>query len=259
MEDYINESNELEQYFYSNVDSLNFFINKQIDEISKFSQRIRNWENKNITLPIFSELTTKDIWKIDQERIYKLFVTFRKGNTQDKITDFINIRNSFYNIDKFIKIQNDLNIASYQLLTENIEIWNNNLKILIELSNHFVTEYNISLRNDIDEFLNAYTDLVIKKQRQLINENKSGNIEIIYNELIIPLSSIVNNKKYSKDKRIYLISTPLINLQKVYSDVKNIKYEQRKKILESGRRLLWTKLLINESIQKTKNREKSYN
>ena len=52
-DEYISECNDLEKYFFHNIDSINFFIDKQIDAISKCSQNTKDWNNKNFHLSVF--------------------------------------------------------------------------------------------------------------------------------------------------------------------------------------------------------------
>ncbi|MBN2880891.1 hypothetical protein JXM83_02450 [Candidatus Woesearchaeota archaeon] len=250
------ESNDLEQYFFHNVDSINFFIIKQIDEIAKCSQRIRDWNNKDFSLSIFPELTTKDIWEINQEKLYKIFVTEREGEIREKANDFINVRNCFYNIDNFIALQTESNKEIFQRLIVNIEIWNENLKTLLSLSNAFVINYNSNPNKGKDDFLKLYTSLMVDKQRELILEKKNENMETVFNELIVPLKLYLKNNKQSSDIRIHMISEPIMNIQKAFYEIKNLRKERRKKVLNSGRNLIRVKMLLNESVLSTKNRNK---
>ncbi len=248
------ESNDLELYFFHNIDSLDFFIDRQIDEISKCSQKAKDWNNKDLSLSILPELTTKDIWEINQEKLYKIFVTNRKSEISEKANDFINVRNCFYNIDNFIATQTELNKEIFQRLIVNIEIWNENLKILLSFSNAFVIDYNSNPNKGKDDFLNLYTSLMVEKQRELILKNYNENMEIVFNELIEPLKLYLKNNKQSSDKRIYMISDPMMNIQKAFYEIKNLRIERRKMVLNSGRRLLKIKRLLNDSILSTKNR-----
>jgi len=258
MDEYISESNDLEQYFFHNIDSLSFFIDKQIDEISKCSQNIKDWNNKDFSLSVFPELTTRDIWEVNQEKIYKIFVTNREGELREKANDFINIRNCFYNIDNFITTQIEFNKETFQRLFVNIEIWNQSLKTLLSLSNSFVIEYNSNQKKGKDDFLKLYTDLMVDKQRELIKENKSENMAIVFRELIEPLKKYLKENTQSYDRRILMISEPMINIQNAYYEIMNLRHERRKRVLYSGRKLIKIKVILKESILSTKNRIKNY-
>jgi hypothetical protein len=257
LNEHILESNELEQYFFHCVDSINFFIDKQVIEISKCSKRTKDWTNKNFMLFILPELTTRDIWEINQERLYEIFVTNRDGQIKSKADDFINTRNCLYNIDFFIKTQNDLNKEIYERLIYNVELWNQSLKILLNLSNSFVIEYKSDHENLNDSFLKFFNDIIVKKQRELINKNSPENIEIDFNELIVPLKEYIKNNTQA-DKRIIMITEPIMEIQKAYFEIQNLRYECRKNVIYSGRRLIKIKFLLNYSISNIKNREKLY-
>jgi hypothetical protein len=254
----IKESNELEQYFFHNIESIKFFINKQIDEISKCSQRTKNWNDKNLLLSIFPELNTKYIWEINQEKLYTIFVRYRDGDLKEKAEDFINVRNCLYNIDNFIKVQSEINTEISQRLIVSIELWNQSLKQLMSFSNSFVIDYNSSPNKGKDDFLKLFTFLMTEKQRQLKNENKHENMEIMVDEIIVPLKTFLKENKESSDKRIYQISEPIMNMQKAYYEIENLRRERRKKALFSGRNLLKIKALLNERILSTKSRNKNY-
>lgn len=254
--EYKSESNDLEMFLFHNIYSLNFFIEKQIKEISNCSKNLKDWNNCDFSLSIFPELTTKDIFKISQEKIYKIFVTDREGDLNEKVNDFINLRNSFYNIDAFIESENELNKEVFQRQFVNIELWNQSLKSLLDLSNTFVLSYNSNPVKGKDDFLELYTNLFVNKQRELIKENKNNNMVIVFEELIKPLKNYLKENKQSNDMRLLMISNPIMNIQKAYTEISNLRYEKRKRILISGRRLLKIKRLINQSIQRTKLRNK---
>lgn len=254
----VKESDELEEFLFSNIYSLNFFINKQIDEIFKCSKKLKDWNNKDFLLPIFPELRTKDILKINQEKIFKTVVSDREGESEHKIEDFINLRNSFYNIGDFIKSQSELNNKTFQRYLFNIELWNNSLKELLELSNSFVLEYNIDTKKTSDDFLKFYTDLFVNKQREIIKNNDNDNMVLVFDNLIKPLKDYLKENKQSKDVRLLQISNPLINIQKAYVEISNLRNERRKQILYAGRRLLQIKQIMNQSTKNIKSRQKTY-
>lgn len=257
-DDEIRESNELEQYFFHNIESIKFFINKQIDEISKCSQRTKNWNDKNLILSIFPELNTKYIWEIKQEKIYNIFVRNREGDLKEKAEDFINVRNCLYNIDNFIKVQSKINKEISQRLSVSIDLWNRSLKNLKSLSNSFVIEYNSNPSKPKDDFLKLFTFLMTEKQRQLMSENKHENMKIMVDELIGPLKTFLKENKESSDNRLNQISEPIMDMQKAYYEIENLRRERRIKALNSGRNLLKIKALLNERILSTKSRSKIY-
>ncbi len=257
-DEYISERIDLEEYFFNNIDSISSFIDRQVDEISKCSKRVEDWNNKDFTLSVFPELTAKDAWAINQERIFKIFVTNREGTPKEKSSDFVNVRNCFYYIDDFKTSQNELNKEVSQRLYENIKLWNDSLNKLTKLSNEFVCAYNSKPIEENDQFLKFYTDLMVNKQSQLIKENKSQNMSIVFNELIEPLKQYMKDNPNSMDKRILAINEPLLNLQNAYIQIISLRYERRKKALESGRRLLAVKRILQDCISSTKERKKIY-
>ena len=258
-EEYIAESNDLEQYFFLNIDSVFFFINKQIEEISLCIKKIKDWNNSDFSLSIFQELNTKNMWGINQERLYKIFISNRIGDLKDKASDFINAKNSLFNIEDFLSNQMELNKKISQKVLFNIELWNQSIKELLSLSNKFVYAYNLDSQKKDDSFLKFYTILIVKKQMQLIEENKNDNMQIYYNEIILPLINYIKDSPNSKDERIILITEPLINIQKAFTEIKTLRYQRRKEILNSGRRLLKVKFILSECILNTKNRAVNYN
>lgn len=256
---YISESNDFEDYFFHNLSSLIFFTNKQVEEISKCSQRLKNWTLEDFTLSIFPEINTEDILSMDQEKIYKIFVQNREGLLEHKANDFINVRNCFYNIDNFIKTQNELNKKINQRIVVNIELWNNSLTSLLKLSNKFVVEYNLKPDKGKDEFLELFSGLIVKKQREIILENKSENMQIVLTEIIDPLKAFLKNNKQSNDSRLIMIAEPIMNIQKSYHEINHLSIEKRKSILFAGRRLLHIKDNLKRCINSTQNRTKKYN
>ena len=99
---------------------------------------------------------------------------------------------------------------------------------------------------------------MINKQRQLKSENKHENLKIMVDEIINPLRTFLSENKNSNDVRLILISEPIMNMQKAYYEIENLRRERRIKALHSGRNLLKIKSLLNERILSTNNRKKNY-
>ena len=252
------EYNNLEQYFFHSVESIMFFIEKQVDEVLKCSRNTKDWNKSNFWLSIFPELTTRNIWDINQEKLYDIFVSNSDNEIKLRVADFINLRICLYNIDNFVNTQKELNSEIHERLFLNIELWNQSLKTLLNLSNSFVLEHNLKPIKDKDDFLKFYTDLMVKRQRNLIENNVIDNIEINFKELIEPLKKYLKDNPQFHDERVYKVSDTLMNIQKAYSEIKYLRYEYRKNVLRSGQKLIQVKALMSLCISNIKKRKKIY-
>ena len=252
----ISEYNLLEQYFFHNIDALKFFIDNQIDEIFKCSSKTKDWTQKHYLLKIFPELTTRDIWEINKQKLYDIFVSNRVGELKSKAYDFINLRNSLYNIDNFIETQNELNKEVFKRMFVNMELWNHGLQALLNLSNSFVIDHNLNSPTEKDFFLKFFTDLMVTRQRELVENNVIENIKFDYKELIEPLKRYLKENHNINDRRVYLVSEQLLNIEKAYIELKSLRHEYRKNVLLAGRKLIKIKSALSLCVSNIEKRQK---
>jgi len=252
------ENNNLELYFFHSVESVIFFIEKQVDEVLKCSRKTKDWNKSNFWLSILPELTTRNIWDINQEKLYDIFVSNSEGDIKFKVNDFINLRICLYNIDNVVTNQKELIKEIHERLIVNIELWNQSRKKLLNLSNSFVLEHNLKLIKEKDDFLKFYTDLMVKRQRNLIENNVIDSIEINFKELIEPLKKYLKDNPQFHDERVYKVSETLMDTQKAYSEIKYLRYEYRKNILRAGQKLIQVKARMSLCISNIKKRKKIY-
>jgi len=252
------ENNNLELYFFHSVESVIFFIENQVDEVLKCSRKTKDWNKSNFWLSILPELTTRNIWDINQEKLYDIFVSNSEGDIKFKVNDFINLRICLYNIDNVVTNQKELIKEIHERLIVNIELWNQSRKKLLNLSNSFVLEHNLKLIKEKDDFLKFYTDLMVKRQRNLIENNVIDSIEINFKELIEPLKKYLKDNPQFHDERVYKVSETLMDTQKAYSEIKYLRYEYRKNILRAGQKLIQVKARMSLCISNIKKRKKIY-
>ncbi len=249
---------ELEQFFNHNIESLHFFIKHQISSISICSRNTKNWETNDFDLSIFAELNCQDLWHISQEKLYNVFVNRKEGDIKSKAQDFINIRNCLHNIDDFVLRQSEINKEISNRLLVQIDIWNLQLKKLLDYSNLFVHRYNNGLIHSEDPLLKLFIGLFVNKQREIIRDGLNNNMEIVFNELILPLKKYLSENGKSKDEKLYMISGPIMDMQKAFYEIDYLRTERRKKALLAGRKLNAINNLMMTSLANMKSRQYKY-
>ncbi|MDN5213001.1 hypothetical protein QQ020_13120 [Fulvivirgaceae bacterium BMA12] len=126
---------ELESHFFHLISFMDSAINQQVNEIARSSQALKNFGNKKLALRIVPALNTNEVNSISNEDLYKMFVSNRIGEADDKASDFLNIKNCFRHIDEIKIYFGNFNQTLFKRLEENRLKWNQNLKALMELYN----------------------------------------------------------------------------------------------------------------------------
>ncbi|WP_440121319.1 hypothetical protein [Tenacibaculum sp. Ill] len=243
---------ETEEYFFYNLKSILFFIDKQVDAISRTSQNTKNWFHKNLTLATFSELKMTELRELNFKTLFQILVIDRQGSNKDKMQDFINIKNCLHNIEDFLQKHKDENKKLHTDLNKYLDTWNHCLKRLIQLYNHYI----FLKPNEDDSLMPILNKYIVVKQREIIKNGSDQNMEIFYNTIIIPFMDEMIAYKNSDDQRILPVIENLMECRKSYEQTKGLRYQRRKNILSSGRRLIQIKQLLNESMSSIEKREK---
>lgn len=238
-----------EQYFFHNIESILFFIDCQVDEISITSQNCKNWNINKLGLAIRSELKLNELRELDFKTLYQIFVIDKKGNLDDKASTFIDIKNCLHNLEDFIVDQKDQNSRPFEEIINNIELWNLSLQRLMELFNSFVLR---KPSND-DKLMPVLHTYLVRKQREMMENKTDQNIKNFFENLILPMQNDIIALKGDIDSRAELIIKEVLNLKKAYIQIHTIRYHRRKDILITGRRLLEIKRLLRKSSDKIKN------
>ncbi len=237
-----------EKYFFHNISSIIFFIDRQIEEISKTSRNTKNWNINKLSLSIMSELKLTELRELNFKTLYQIFVIEKEGDITDKANAFINIKNCLHNIEDFSENQKNENYRPFQEILKNIDLWNVSLQKLMELYNSFV----VQKPSTEDKLIPIMHNYLVKKQREMIENKKDQNILHFYENLILPMQNEIINLKMDIDSRAELVIKEVLNCKKVYVQIKTIRYHRRKDILLAGRRLLQIKGLLKESCNEIK-------
>tara|TARA_R110002073_G_scaffold101840_1_gene231328 strand:+ start:77 stop:952 length:876 start_codon:yes stop_codon:yes gene_type:complete len=243
---------ETEEYFFYNLKSILYFIDQQIDAISKTSRNTKNWFHKNLTLATFSELKMTELRELNFKTLFQILVIDRQGNNKEKMQDFINIKNCLHNIEDFVQKHKDENEKPHIDLNKYLDIWNSSLKRLTQLYNHYIF-LKPSKDDSLMPILHKY---IVVEQRKLMENGNDQNMEVFYNSIIIPFMNEIVAYKNSDDQRILPVIENLMECRKSYEQTKALRYQRRKNILSSGRRLIKIKQLLNESINSMERRKK---
>lgn len=247
----IEDNNETEEYFKLNIKSIIQFIDYQVDEISKISKKTKDWESRNLSLPIKSELKLTEIREIDFKSLFQILVLNRKGKSKEKSSDFINIKNCLHNIEDFVLTHENINKVIHDKINKDSELWNNSMENLLQFNNKYVQSG--ILENDTLMIL--IQNKVVLKQREMINKNLGNNLDSIYKEVIDPIIIQIPSLN-QRDPRVPELLEILIKIKKAYQSSKNFKYQRRKSLLISGRRLLNIKRLLQQSMKSIEARKK---
>lgn len=232
-----------EKYFFHNINSLLFFIDRQIEEISKTSQNTKNWNINKLNLSVMSELKLTELRELNFKTLYQIFVLDKEGNLSEKANAFINIKNCLHNIEEFSEFQKNENLRPFQEILKNIDSWNLNLQRMMDLFNSFVVD-KPDKEDKLMPILNRY--LVIK-QKEMMASKKDQNIKNFYEKLILPMQNEIIALKSDVDDRANLIIKVVLNCKKAYVQMQSIRYHRRRDILLAGRRLLEIKELLKNS------------
>lgn len=237
------ENKEMEEYFRLNIQSINQFANFQIDEISKVSRKTKDWEARNLSLTILSELKLTEIREIDFKFLFQILVLNKKGEIKKKSEDFINIKNSLHNIEDFVQQQNIMNQSLNDPLNKNVELWNSSLKSLLKFNNKNVSEQ--TLEND--RLMLLVQAKAVVRQREILRLGLGNNLDVVFNDVVKPIIDEIPNFDIS-DNRIPELLEILIANKQAYESLKSIRYNRRKSLLLSGRRLLSIRKLLHDSM-----------
>lgn len=248
----IDNNFETEEYFFYNLKSIVYFIDKQVDEISKTSRNTKNWFHQNLTLAIFSELKMTELRELNFKTLFQILVIDREGNNKEKAQDFINIKNCLHNIENFVQNHKDENKKPHIELNKCLDIWNSSLKRLTQLFNQY-----IFLKPSKDDYLMSILyKYIVVEQRKLMGSRNDQNMEMFYNTIIVPFTNEIIAYKNSDDQRVLPVIENLMECRKSYEQTKALRYQRRKNILCSGKRLIKIKQLLNESINSMEKRKR---
>lgn len=245
----IQENNEMEEYFKLNIQSVLLFINYQIDEISKVTKKTKDWEARNLSLAIMSELKLTEIREIDFKFLFQILVLNKKGEIKKKSQNFINIKNSLHNIEEFISTQNTINLSLYEPLNKNVELWNSSLKRLLQFNNKSVSAKII----ENDYLMSVIHANAVLKQREILKNGLGNNLDIVFNQVVNPIIAEIPNL-VKPDPRIPELLDILISNKQAYESLVNFRYERRKSLIFTGRRLLKIKQLLQSSMKSIENK-----
>ena len=248
----IRENYETEIYFFSNLKSILFFIDKQIDEIAKISQETKKWNSKNMNLALMSELKMTELRDLNFKTLFQILVIDRDGSIKEKSSDFINLKNCLHNIEDFIESQQVAIPQFYQSQIENINVWNDGLKSLTQIYNGIAINHST---ND-SQLIKGLNECLVQKQREILNNGNSNNMKIVYDQVICPLRSHIYGIENKKDARILPILENLMICEKAFQQVKILRFNRRKSLLIAGRRLNQVKLLLKHSLENIEERKK---
>jgi hypothetical protein len=241
-----------EEYFFYNLKPILYFLDCQVDAISKTSKNTKNWYHKNLTLAIFSELKMTELRELDFKTLFQVLVIDRVGNNNEKMQDFINVKNCLHNIEDFIQKHKDENKQPYIELNKYLDIWNSSLKNLTHLYNHY-----ISLKpNKEDSLIPILHKYIVIEQRKIMGTTNVQNMEIFYKTIIFPFMNELVAYKNSDDQRVLPILNNLMECRKSYEQTKELRYLRRKNLIDSGRRLIKIKQLLSESMTSMEKRKK---
>lgn len=243
---------ETEEYFFYNLKSIIYFLDRQVEAISKTSSHTKNWRSKNLTLAIFSELKMTELRELNFKTLFQILVIDREGENKEKMQDFINIKNCLHNIEDFVAKHKEENRQPYIELNKYLDIWNNSLKNLSQLYNRYI----FLKPKTTDSLMPILHKYIVVEQRKIIAERKEQNMELFYNSIIIPFTNDLISYKNSDDQRVLPILNNLIECRKSYEQTKELRYLRRKNLLNSGRRLIKIKQLLKESVESIEKRKK---
>lgn len=247
----IKDNDETEEYFKLNVKSLIQFIDVQVDEISKTSHKSKGWEATDLSLHIISELKLTEIREIDFKSLFQILVLNRDGKSEEKSSDFINIKNCLHNIEDFVLMHETVNKIVADPINKELALWNNSLQNLLKFNNKYVSKGIL----ESDELMLLIQNQIVIKQREVIYRGLGNNLEIIHKEVIQPIIDQIPNFEKNDPKVPELLAILQLS-KKAYESLKNHKNERRYSLIISGRRLLTIKRLLQESMKSIETRKK---
>ncbi|WP_158837755.1 hypothetical protein [Polaribacter sp. L3A8] len=248
----IKNNYQIEEYFFYNLRAILCFIDRQVNGISETSQNTKNWYNKNLTLVTFSELKMTELRELDFKLLFQILVIDRIGKSEKKAHDFIDIKNCLHNIEDFVEKHKKENEKFQIELEKHLDNWNNSIQRLMQLYNHFV----FLKPNEDDKLMPILKKHIFTKQTKLTNKGIQQNMEIFYKSFILPLKKDILVYKNLNDERILPIIDNIIECQNSYQQTKNLRYQRRKNLLFSGRRLISVKHILKKSLESIEKRKK---
>ena len=212
-------------------------INEQIKKISDHSKTLKDFNSKVIKLSISPSLTTEDFNYLDNKILFDLFVTHKKGENRDKVTDYLQFKNAIRHLER--------NVSNFHIHNEKIERnlehhrskWNENIKILNDLHNQYILESRNS-RKANDEFLNRFNKIIISYPKYLNETNQNDNIAVANSILVKNLFQFLKSYNNLNDKRIAEVIIPLQQCDIAYKETASERYNRRLYILKHGRNIL---------------------
>ncbi|MFT6836443.1 MAG: hypothetical protein ACJA0H_002493 [Francisellaceae bacterium] len=252
----IAKHNELENYLFHVIGFMRPTMIQQVNEIGWTSQALKDFGNRNLSINTVSALSTDEVNGIKSEDLYRIFVTNREGDTKDKAADILNLRSCFRYIDQQKESYIEFNQTLFSRLDEFRNLWNENLKHLLDLYNQFALQ---AKQNNInpgtDTFLDFYRNIMVDEQRELILKGLSDNLAESHLKLIQPLMTFIRESKIM-DQRILMIAPSVMACDQAFQETSQLRRQKRATVLTYGRNLLGVERLMAECIENTQKRKK---
>ncbi len=244
---------ELADYFATLIAYLESPMLNQIKYLDNFISFLETNENHDFKLQMSPSLNVDNLRNLDENELFKSFVTSRKGKKEDRIGRFSKIMNAvnyIYEVKRqLIESFNDFN-KKYQLFQND---WNQSVQKIANLYERFMFDLNNSgARLEDDPFLLEY-NLYIQKwhiKRHYPDIENYREMFLVYTSLVVPLDKMC--EKYSNDPRRNYLLPIILEARHALDEIihlKKVKFEAMSEI-KSG--LTKTKETIFESIEELK-------
>ena len=238
---------EQESLLNSSCEFLIRAINEQIAKIVEHRKNLKDQNSKNIKLNIETSLTTENIKILSARELFSLIVSSKKGNHNQKVSDYINFDNSIRHIETYIDSFKNYNEEIFRNLDEKRKELNQSMETLNLLHNKVVLDAQQGHKNKISQFLKYFSDRYHSYKPYLESIGQPENLSVLNDILIKDTLNFVNQEKPQMDSDSLEIVSILLKIKKTISEINLEKMNRRRLILNIARSMLSAKRLLIKS------------
>lgn len=247
---------ELEEYYCELIKSLLEPIEQQAKNLTDFADNLKEKKIKDYYLKTNSSLHIENIEAINHNDLYKIFVTNRQGNREEKIQNFRILTDSV-NLIKRLKVTIPEEFKTFIKKFDKFQdLWNGNADGIGRLYDEYVTiNESKNIHPNRDSFLNEFGK-IIGNWHSLGSSPKTENIHdpyFVLEKLILPLKQLCLRVQ---DQRVLQILPLITECEYAIANLDNLKNIYGDLATTNSEELLKTKDRLNESIKNLSKIEK---
>lgn len=242
----------LELYFNELITLLNQHVEKQIKEIKKCISDIDNYDQNYFTLTQISGSSVDYLNKINNEDLFKIYISRRKNKYKDRVTDFMNLNEIINYFQKALPHLFQSNEKAINLYDNYRQEWNQSQNAIVDIYNDFIT-YNNS--RGIIKGQDAFVDKLCSIFDAFFNKYGIDlmNIKLGFEEFINPLIEFA--KENSNDQRSYYLLGVLQKARHSYKEMITVRDDHKEFLTTTVQNMTTCNEKLSLLMEKLKNQK----